>query len=173
MLVESDMSLINLNLSEIEMTDMTRYDLKIEVKKRTRDAAINYLTNLKMTKSKMDGIEYSGPFDLQPYLQSPMFTREESSLLLALRTLSVRGVRSDFGEMYSDKTCPLTGCMEPDSLAHILVCSVLSSDKDQTAQYSDVFSSSEELQWAVTARYRRLLAERERLLEPRQPDETV
>ena len=126
MLVESDMSLIDLNLSEIEMTDMTRYDLKIEVKNRTREAAIKYIMNQKETKSKMDGIEYSGPFDLQPYRMSPMFTREESSLLLAPRTRSVRGVKSDFGEMYSDKTCPLIGCMELDSLAHILVCSVLS-----------------------------------------------
>ena len=163
--------MIDLKLSEKEMTDMTRYDLKNEVKKRTREAAMKYLMNLKGTKSKMDGIEYSGPFDLQPYLQSPLFTREESSLLLALRTRSVRGVRSDYGEMYPDKTCPLIGCLEPDSLPHILVCSALSSDRDQNVQYTDVFSSSEELQWAATAQYSRLLAERERLLEPRQPDE--
>ena len=113
MLVESDMSLIDLKLSEKEITDMTRYDLKNEVKKRTREAAMEYLMTLKGTKSKMDGIEYSGPFDLQPYLQSSLFTREESSLLLALRTRSVRGVRSDYGEMYPDKTCPLIGCLEP------------------------------------------------------------
>jgi hypothetical protein len=173
-LVESDMNMIDLKLTDQEITNISRFEFKTVVRRRTREAAIKYLEEIKETKSKMDGIIYTGSFDLQPYLQSSLFTQEESSLLLALRTRTVRGVRSDFGEMYPDRNCPLPGCTEPDSLPHILVCSALSPVQGEncTVQYSDVFSNSEQLQWAATSLYIQLLAERERLLEPREPDLT-
>ena len=173
-LVESDMNMIDLKLTEQEITNISRFEFKTVVRRRTREAAIKYLEEIKETKSKMDGIIYTGSFDLQPYLQSSLFTQEESSLLLALRTRTVRGVRSDFGKMYPDRNCPLPGCTEPDSLPHILVCSALSPVQGEncTVQYSDVFSNSEQLQWAATSLYSQLLAERERLLEPREPDLT-
>ena len=166
--------MIDLKLIEQEIANMSRFEFKTVVRRRTREAAIKYLEEIKETKSKMDGIEYTGSFDLQPYIKSSLFTREESSLLLALRTRCIRRVRSDFGKMYPDKNCPLPGCTEQDSLPHILVCSALSPVQGQkcTVQYNDVFSNSEQLQWAATSLYSQLLAERERLLEPGEPDQT-
>ena len=84
----------------------------------------------------MDGITYSGPFSLQAYMQSEIFNDEMASLLLALRTRTVRGIRSDFGEMFPDKSCPLEGCSLPDSLGHILAYTVLNG----TELYSPVQS---------------------------------
>ena len=54
----------------------------------------------------MDGIQYTDFFDIQPHLQSHLVTMMEASLLLALLTHTVRGVRSNFEDMYPDKICP-------------------------------------------------------------------
>ena len=81
--------MINLDLTEEEIRDMRRYELMIHTKKKAIEAAIIELQNIRGTKSKMDGIEYDGLFDLQEYLQSPLFSRDEASLLLALRTRTV------------------------------------------------------------------------------------
>ena len=88
-LVEKDCQIINLELTEEEIRDMSRYELRIHTKKKAIEAAIIELQHIKATKSKMDGIEYVGLFDLQEYLQSPVFSRDEASLLLALRTRTV------------------------------------------------------------------------------------
>ena len=124
-LVEEDIQLLNIQLTEKDIEDMNRYQLKAHTKKKARQAAINYLTDIKVTKSKMNGIQYTDSLDLQSNLQSPLFTREEASLLLALRTRTVRGVRSNSGDMYPDKACPMDGCSEPDSFQHNLVCTAL------------------------------------------------
>ena len=146
--------------------DLSRYELKAEVKKRAREAALEYLSHTKQSKFKMDWITYSGPFALQAYMQSELFNEEMASLLLALRTRTVRGIRSDFGEMFPDKSCPLEGCSLPDSLGHILACTVLNGTaRSSTVQYSHVFSGDLQLQWEATTHYSQLLEEREALLE--------
>ena len=50
------------------------------------------------------------------------------SLLLVMRTKSVNGIRSDFGEMYLDKPCPMENCQELDSLPHLLACRELQGE---------------------------------------------
>ena len=88
------------------------------VKSKARRAAFIYLINIKESKSKMDNISYLNSFQILPYMVS--MTREQSSLLLALRTRTVRGIRTEYGDMYLDKGCPLPGCPETDSLPHTL-----------------------------------------------------
>ena len=165
-LVSEDCQLIKLQLNEDLIRDLSRYELKVEVKKRAREAALEYLSHTKQSKFKMDWITYSGPFALQAYMQSELFNEEMASLLLALRTRTVRGIRSDFGEMFPDKSCPLEGCSLPDSLGHILACTVLNGTaRSSTVQYSHVFSGDLQLQWEATTHYSQLLEAREALLE--------
>ena len=102
---------------------MSKYDLKTLVKKKAKQAAFSRLVAIKETKTKMDNISYEHSFNCQPYIHT--LTRAQSSLLLALRTRTVRGIRSDYGDMFPDKQCPLPGCSEPDSLPHTLACQVL------------------------------------------------
>ena len=87
---------------------MSSFDFKNLVKLKARQASFKYLMLIKETKSKMDNIMYLSTFKPQPYISSQ--TREQSSLTLALRTRTVRGIRTDFGDMYLDKPCPLPGC---------------------------------------------------------------
>ena len=109
----------------------------------------------------MDGLKYS-KLELQPYLSSPMFNNESRNLLLRLRTRTVGGIRTDFGQMYPDKTCPL-GCGEEDTLQNVLTCTVLRSLHNSSelsisaVKYEDVFSSDIRKQKAVTETFRQLL----------------
>ena len=114
----------------------------------------------------MDDIFYLDSFKTLQYMQS--MTREQSSLLLAMRTRSVRGIHSDFGEMFLDKLCPLERCQELDSLPHLLACRELEGQvvRSPDVQFSDAFSMDLERQLAVTDLYSQLLAARERLLLP-------
>ena len=66
----------------------------------------------------MKGITYS-QFKKANYL----FNSENRTLLLALRTRTVNGIKNDFKGHYSDIMCPLK-CGEDDILHHILDCRV-------------------------------------------------
>ena len=119
----------------------------------------------------MDGLKYS-KLELQPYLSSPMFNNESRNLLLRLRTRTVGGIRTDFGQMYPDKTCPL-GCGEEDTLQNVLTCTVLRSLHNSSeysisaVKYEDVFSSDIRKQKAVTETFRQLLQIRnEKISQP-------
>ena len=73
----------------------------------------------------MDNITYMSSFMPQSYMLT--MTRDQSSLLMALRTRTLRGIRTDFGDMFMDKHCPLPGCLAIDSIPHLLICPVLLS----------------------------------------------
>ena len=45
----------------------------------------------------------------QKYLKPPLFDSDSSALLLALRTKTVRCIKSDSKSMFADTECPL-GC---------------------------------------------------------------
>ena len=100
------------------------------------------------------------------YMTNKMFSRKEAALLFSLRTRTVRGVRSDFGKMYTSKVCPLKGtCTHLDTLPAMLTCQVLRARASGTL-YSDVFSTSLEQQKKVTMLYSRILELREEILNP-------
>ena len=94
-------------------------------------------------------------------------TRAQSSLLLALRTRTVRCIRSDYGDIFLDKQRPLPGCSEPDSLPHTLACQVLvgTDAKPSLVRYGDVFSNGVPLQLTAVAGFQQLLQTREGILE--------
>ena len=164
-LVEKDLQLLDLQLSDETISRMSKYDLKILVKTKSRKQAFQYLIAIKETKTKLDNICYLNNFKPLPYLQ--LMTREQSSLLMALRTRTVRGIRSDFGDMFLDKTCPLENCLELDSIPHLLACRALQGavPRSTTAQYGDVFSPDQERQEEATVLFGQLLAARDKLLE--------
>ena len=105
---------------------------------------------MKQTHSKMEYLKYDR-FEMSEYLKSPKFNTEDISLLLALRTRTVRGVRNDFGGLYPDKMCP-----DLDTLQNILTCSVIkqhhtSADiSTSDIRYEDIFCSDIVKQKQVT-----------------------
>ena len=167
-LVANDCEAIELGMSDDEIRRMSKFKFKKVVKSKVLKAAFKYLKDLQQTHSKMDNLQYD-KFEASIYLTSPQFTFDNASLLLALRTRTVRGIRNDFGGLYPDKTCPL-GCGEMDTLQNILTCAVLKQkhvSKDMSTsemQYEDIFSSNIVKQQQVTELYRQLLDVRNNIL---------
>ena len=127
------------------------------VKMKYKEAAYKYLTTLKTSKSNMDHIKYTN-LETQPYMCSPIFLRDDSSMLLSHRTRTVRDIRMDFRDMYQDKSCPLTGCTDTDdSLSYALVCPALQNKINQDMKYMDVFCSNVQVQKVITTHFATLL----------------
>ena len=172
-LVTDDMKMIEFNINEEDICKFGKKDLMKIVKMKCKEAAFKHLTTEKASKHKMDHIEYTH-LGTQPYMISPQFMRDDSSLLLSLRTRTVRGIRSDFGNMYQDKSCPLC-TYTCDSLSHVLVCTALQKSQSETTekyQYIDVFSNDLQVLRSITTHYTRLLQRRKEILEST-PDTTI
>ena len=115
---------------------------------------------------------------MQPYLCSPLFSRNQMSTLFRLRSKTVSGIKSDFSELYKpDLVCPV--CRQhPDTLPNLLTCPALSAtvqkeDDNSDISYSDIFSSDVSRQKAVTERYIQLLEARETLLTREEPEDAA
>ena len=117
----------------------------------------------------MKNIKYER-FEIMPYLNSPLFSDNNRQLLLALRTRTVRGIRSDFGGIYQDKMCPLE-CGELDKLENILTCSVLRQHHrsreitNTDVKYQDIFSTDISKQQKVTEMFSQLLETRSQIIQ--------
>ena len=125
---------IGFNMEENKIKCVTKQMFKNIVKTKVQKAAFEYLMTLKNTHSKMKNLNYT-VFEKAEYLSSPLFNSESRKLLLALRTRTVSGIRSDYGALYSDKMCPL-GCEEADTLQNILSCSILIRETQKRSDWS-------------------------------------
>ena len=167
-LVKNDKEMIGINMTETEITTVSKTKFKKLVKERISDAAFKYLLEVKQKHSKMKKISYK-KFELSKYLSSPLFNTESRALLLALRKRTVSGVRTDFPGLYQDRLCPV-GCGDEDKLENIMICSVLQSHHtsdslaNDKAKFEDIFLSDIKKQKETTEIYRQLLDIRNKIL---------
>ena len=167
-LVQNDLEILGLNISEHEMKQTTKSKLKKIVKEKVHNAAFQYLKSLQQSHSKMSNVKYE-KFDISQYLCSPLFNRDSRGLLLALRTRTVRGIKCDFPGLYKDKMCPL-GCGDLDTIQNILSCKILrqyhTSENIVSGDinFEDIFSHDVSKQKQVTNLYENLLQIRNNLL---------
>ena len=163
-----DASEISLNMSEDEIIMMKEEKYKVIVKNKVRQAAFNYLKQLKVKHSKMDNLAYK-KLDISKYLNSPMFNFKSIQMLFAIRTRTVRNIKTDFRGMYPDVACPL-GCGHTDTLPNILTCPVLQvhmmtdSVTNDAVKYKDAFCPDVVKQKQVTELFQQLLEIRENQL---------
>ena len=168
-LVEKDKEVLGLQLSDNDISKMTKPTFRKVIKSKTKEAAFTYLKSIKEGHSKMDGLRYDA-LEKAAYLSSPIFDSESRRLLLALRTRTVNGIKNDFRGAFVDIKCPLK-CGEDDTLQHLLECNVIkihhkSSDiAHSDIKYQDVFSEDVVKQKQVTELYQQLLKTRTILLE--------
>ena len=163
LLVDNDRLLLDCCITDEQIGQTSKYDFKIFVKKKAKEQAFRTLMAIKDTKTKMDNITYTNNFQTQPYITS--ISRKMSSLLMALRMRTCRGIRSDFGDMFPNKECPWAGCSQPDSLPHTLACQVLLAavPEPSAVQYGDVFSDNVAVQEVAVNRFALLLEAREQI----------
>ena len=162
-LVTQDLHKLEIKENEEAIKNMTKVCLQKLVKTQVKEAALKYLMSNKTSKTSK--LNYK-KLELQQYLKSPSFSEKESNLLLALRTRTVRGIRADFPGMFTTRECPMQGCMEEDTLPHLLTCTVLLSqveEQQHSYRFSDVYSDCLEEQLRITKRLALLLEARERV----------
>ena len=171
-LVEQDLHKLGIKYKEGDIKAMTKYNLKTKVKESVKRAALNYLTSNKTSKTKK--LVYES-LEMQQYLKSPTFTDAESSLLLALRTRTVRGIRADFPGMFTSRECPMVGCGEEDTLPHLLNCTVLREHSEEVrsrvsrVEVEHLYSGTLEQQLEVTKVFGVLLTTRTKQKEEGTP----
>ena len=142
-LVKQDMITIGLDINEDELMKIPKSRFKRIVKQKSQQQVCSYLNELKKKHSKMENLHYVSS-ETAPYLKSPLFNSTDNSLLLALRTRTVRGIRNDFGGLYNDKLCPLK-CGDTDTLKNVLTCKSLLQKHSTTEisngdiRYEDIF----------------------------------
>ena len=122
-LVQNNLEKFGLKISESELRQIPKQRIKKIVKEKVLRASFSYLINLQKTHSKMKNIHYE-KFEMSNYLNSPLFSRNSRTLLLGLRTRTVRGIKCDFPGIYKDRVCPV-GCGEEDNLQNILTRKVI------------------------------------------------
>ena len=172
-LVKNDFETIGWKITEEEIRNLSKQNFKKIVKSKISNAAFIYLKDMKKTHSKMNNVHYD-KFEISKYLNSPLFSRNDRFLLLALRTRTLRGIRSDFPGLYKDRMCPL-GCGDLDTIPNILTCSILKNlhKSDGVAigklQYEDIFSNDIQKQKQVTDLYDKLLEIRNRKISDSLP----
>ena len=118
---------IELNLTNDQIKNLSKNELKKIVKSKTRVAALKYMTKLKGSKETetISNIKYK---KLQPmgYMTNPLFSQDKSSLLMKVITRYLTVIRNDFGGMYTTKNFPMkTNCKDIDSLQHLLECQTI------------------------------------------------
>ena len=167
-LVEADKIEINLQIQDEEISQMNETKYKNIIKFKIKEAAFKRLLEIKSNHSKLKNITYN-KLEIQSYLQSPLFGSEDVQMLLALRTRTVRGVKSDFRGMFQDAECPL-GCGSTDTLENILTCSVLQKNlqsetlANNKITFADIYSSDIRAQKQVTELYTKLMSIRENIM---------
>ena len=151
---------------------MSSRDYKKHIKEKVRAKAFRYLQSIQESHSKIRNIKYS-KLEIQPYLCSALFNKENIGMLFSLRSRSVRSIRNDFQEQYKPNlSCPLCS-KHIDSLPEILNCVKLKYEvqslPEQTqhsinqTKYEDIFLDVCK-QKQATDTYTTLLKLREKLL---------
>ena len=147
---------------------------KIYIKKQIRNAAFEELLKKKKEHSKVSDIMYE-TFQAQPYVKSPTFTNDDVSLLAALRSHTVRGIRCNFQNLYKPNlNCPLkcwtVGEPPPqDTQEHVLSCTRLKLGQDSTVansqiSYDDIYGDLVK-QKEVTNLFKQLLVSRDTIIQ--------
>ena len=175
-LVKQDMITIGLDINEDELMKIPKSRFKRIVKQKIQQQVFSYLNELKKKHSKMENLHYVS-FETAPYLKSPLFNSTDISLLLALRTRTVRGIRNDFGGLYNDKLCPLK-CGDTDTLKNVLTCKSLLQKHSTTEisngdiRYEDIFGADIKKQKRITELFKQLLEIRNQILQNCSVNET-
>ena len=145
---------------------------KKRIKTHLEKAAFKDLLTKQQGHSKVRDIKYE-KLEVQPYLKSGIFSNEEASLLAALRSHTVRGIRCNFKKLYKNDThCPLKCSPSSplqDTQEHLLVCSkIVLSDINVLACrkicHDDIYGDVQTQKTAVSL-FNELIKKRNKLME--------
>ena len=135
-----------------------------------RNTAFKNLDQIKVTHTKVQNNQYLNMDKPQDYLTSKLFSNQQCFLIFATKSHTLRGVKANFKNMYSDNTlCPL--CERSiDTQDHIAHCLVLKNcvREDISIDYTHLTGTLEQ-QASFIASYEKLLEARDELLSEAEP----
>ena len=162
-LVYADAKLVNISMEEEQIENMSKTDFQAIIKSAVRKAAFEHLLLIQQSHSKYKYVKHN-TFKMQPYMSDHTMNSDDVALLFALRTKTVRNIRSDFGHMYHSDLCPI--CKQHvDTIPGLMQCQELLAVPRTGAQHEDIYSPSVDLQRAAVVQFRALLQGRERILD--------
>ena len=173
-LVEEDFNTMNLHMSDELIAQMSEGDYKKLVKTKIRETALNYLQTLQEGHTKVKDNIYTGLTKPTPYLVNRNISYRQASILFALRSKTLRGIKSNFKNMYSNNTlCPLCERTE-DTQSHLLSCKVLQDILPMTenTEYSHMNGTAHQ-QTDFIKIYEKYLKLRDELLEDTSEDSSL
>ena len=116
-LVNEDKQSLDLNLTNIEISKLSKKEFKRIVKSKVKKCTIMQLEAIKQGHSKVKHIIHSNLQAPQSYLTNPLFSNKQSSLLFNLRC---KGVNEFKCNMFAS-TCPVCKISQ-DTQEHALIC---------------------------------------------------
>jgi hypothetical protein len=163
-MVKADLAKINEEVNEQLIKAESKNVFKNRIKKHIIKEAFDQLKETQKGHVKVKDICYE-KFAMQEYMKTHMLTNQEVSLLFALRSRSVKGIKANMSSAFrNDMSCKLCKRSE-DNQEHCLECPEIPSNKEVNVKYDDIFSQDITEQVAATKAFATVLEERTRLLE--------
>ena len=153
-----------LGITEEDVDNLSKKQLKDELRRKTKQHAFYELNEELQTSSKSKNIKFN-KLEMQEYLKTDLLTKKEVNMLFAMRTKCVRGIKTNFKSMKNTcQHCPLK-CSEDtpaiDSQDHVFQCSALGgSDTDMDFIHAGPVEQSH-----LVKTFCKLIIRREQLLE--------
>ena len=170
-LVLKDKLKLDLNLTDSQISKLTRQDFKMLVKAKIRKFTFADLENIKAGHSKVKDILHCDLKTPQGYLYSPIFSNKQSGLLFNLRCQCVNEFKSNFYTSYCPFCSKVTHTHE-DSQSHALACITIKKKMTNSqlqelssVTYNDIFSDLE-AQHRITKVFEFIIQIRELLRTP-------
>ena len=164
-LAKSDLETYDIN--EDELIGMNINLTRKFIKAKIYEKAFEDLKSKQITHSKVKNIKYE-EFTCQTYLKSSKLSFNEASILFALRSQTLKDVKSNTRSFsQNDNLCPL--CMKSeDTQTHCLQCPKLKNvikPTEKHIEYKQIFSKCESEQQEVASLFLRIVEKRNQLLQ--------
>ena len=141
-LIENDMKVLKIMFTLSDIKAMSKNSFKNFIKKKTREAAFEYLNILKKKHSKVKGIEYSS-LETQPYFSADdcekTITNIQDLFKIRSRMLDVKMNMKGSHQEYNCDECKIIGLQNEDNQPHLLNCPIINAGNNQK-QDTDIFN---------------------------------
>ena len=118
-LLVDDFKFVGIEINEEEILSFSKEAYKKEVEMLVKEAAFKQYKEKQESERKIRDLKYE-KFELQKYLKSEVFSKEERELLVRLRS-KCYNAKANFRKMHQNKTDCSFGCPEVEDQEHIFV----------------------------------------------------
>ena len=164
-LAQTEKDMKNLSITRKYLTSVSKETLKLQLVEKVNEAAFQFLMSKAENHSKVNKELYTS-CEGSSYFSDSRFTPDLANLLFKFRT---RGflVKNNFRNNYQNTNimCPL--CEDSDDTQeHLFECKAMRDVTSEDVQYNDIFSSETEVLLNVAMNLKRIVGQRETLLNP-------